>query len=440
MRVGIPQANSTTSMPRLTSPAASAASLPFSSVTRSLSSSKCSSSSALNPKSNLTRSTTGVAAQDSNATWALFTARSTSSFVERGVRARLSPVAGSYTGSVSRPSRSSHSPPIKFLTSRRFSLGCIPSSSLAAECFEVFAVEVEGGVQQVGVGVHRLTKHRLERLHLPLRALHQAAGHLLAALHTFPELGGHITEEILDQMRALLLQRRVPVDNLPVGLEALGEGAAGTLLAPDGLLDGVGVALHSPGKRPVGLGLALQHTGHALDPALGELDVPLLCFDGASNHLPVGLAERLRQPPRRLGTAFWHSFLLRPLFASILPVRHYRPRPARQARPWRREEPRSPPKSSGGGSSYHPPSSPCSSGPRGCALRPAALLRRRDGSGHLFSPPVRCLPARRERSGPCLREGKALWVAEEVRVRSKSLPCPRVRAIRSLRGRSAGRV
>jgi hypothetical protein len=47
MRVGIPHANSTTSMPRLTSPPASLASLPFSRVTRSLSSSKCSSRSIL---------------------------------------------------------------------------------------------------------------------------------------------------------------------------------------------------------------------------------------------------------------------------------------------------------------------------------------------------------------------------------------------------------
>ena len=46
-RVGIPQANSTTSMPRLTSPPASLASLPFSKVTRSRSSPKCSSRSIL---------------------------------------------------------------------------------------------------------------------------------------------------------------------------------------------------------------------------------------------------------------------------------------------------------------------------------------------------------------------------------------------------------
>jgi hypothetical protein len=95
IRVGIPHANSTTSMPRLTSPAASAASLPFSRVTRSLNSSKCSSRSALKENRTLARSTTGVAAQEENASWAFFTARSTSSFVERGVCATISPVAGS---------------------------------------------------------------------------------------------------------------------------------------------------------------------------------------------------------------------------------------------------------------------------------------------------------------------------------------------------------
>src|SRR5215213_9176619 len=204
---------------------------------------------------------------------------------------------------------------MRFLTLRPVSLDCIMSSLLAllAERFEVLTVELEGGVQQTGVGVHRLAEHRLERLHLSLRALHQAAGHLLAALHPLPELRGHIPEEALDEVRALLLERRVALDDLPVGFEALGEGAAGTLLALDRLLDGIRVALHGPGQRPVGLSLALEHAGHALDPTLGELDVPLLRVHGVANHLPVGLTERLCQPPRRLVTCLRHSFLLRPL-------------------------------------------------------------------------------------------------------------------------------
>src|SRR5215211_7449199 len=224
---------------------------------------------------------------------------------------------------------------MRFLTLRPVSLDCIMSSLLAllAERFEVLTVELEGGVQQTGVGVHRLAEHRLERLHLSLRALHQAAGHLLAALHPLPELRGHIPEEALDEVRALLLERRVPFDDLPVSLETLGEGAAGALLALDRLLDGVRVALHGPGQRPVGLGLALEHAGNALDPALGELDVPLLGVDGVADHLPVGLAERLRQPPRRLESCLRHSLLLRPLYPDILPVRRRRMRQARHTRP-----------------------------------------------------------------------------------------------------------
>ena len=94
-RLGIPQANSTTSMPRLTSPPASFASLPFSRVTRSRSSSKCSSRSILKRKKRRALSITGVPDQPGKAARAASTALSTSSLVERGVSPITAPVAGS---------------------------------------------------------------------------------------------------------------------------------------------------------------------------------------------------------------------------------------------------------------------------------------------------------------------------------------------------------
>src|SRR5919112_47430 len=97
--------------------------------------------------------------------------------------------------------------------------------------------------------------------------------------------------------------------------------------------------------------------------------------------------------------------------------------------------------SSGGGSLHHPPSSLCPSGPRGCAHQPLRLLPARSAdSGPPSSRPVRYPPSRRDRSGLCRQEGKDHWVAEEVRVRNKSLPYPRVQAIRSLHFRSVERV
>src|SRR5215211_5248094 len=169
------------------------------------------------------------------------------------------------------------------------------------ERLEVLLVEGEGSVKQVHVRVHRLSQHLLEGVHLLLRARHQVLGDGLAVLHPLAEFGGHVPEEALDEVRTLLLERRGPLDDLPVGLQALGEGAVGALLAPERLLHDAHVGLHSPGERPVGLRLALEYAGQALDPALGELHVSLLGVHGALHHPPVGLAERLTQPPLRLG-------------------------------------------------------------------------------------------------------------------------------------------
>jgi hypothetical protein len=93
--VGAPQASSTTSMARRTSPRASGRVLPFSWVTSRDSSSNRSSSRALNRNITWARSGTGVSAQAGKASAAARTARSISSGVEYGRSAMVSPVAGS---------------------------------------------------------------------------------------------------------------------------------------------------------------------------------------------------------------------------------------------------------------------------------------------------------------------------------------------------------
>src|SRR5215216_2596588 len=194
----------------------------------------------------------------------------------------------------------------------------------SSERLEVLLVEGEGSVQQVHVGIHRLSQHLLESVHLLLRARHQVLGNGLTVVHPLPELGGHVPEEALDEVRALLLERRGPLDDLPVGLQALGQGAVGALLASERLLHHVDVGLHGPGERPVGLRLALEHPGQALDPALGGLHVPLLGVHGALHYLPVGLAERLTQPLLRLGLLlFGHTApsCSRYSLTDILPTR-----------------------------------------------------------------------------------------------------------------------
>ena len=110
--VGAPHARSTTSIPRRTSPRASGSVLPFSCVTSSDSSSKCSSSSAFSRKSTCARSGGGVSAHAGNASRAAATAWSISSPVECGRRAIVSPVAGSGMSSTCEPDDSRNAPPI----------------------------------------------------------------------------------------------------------------------------------------------------------------------------------------------------------------------------------------------------------------------------------------------------------------------------------------
>ncbi len=93
-RCGMPQANSTTSSPRVTSPWASEKTLPCSLVISRATSSRRASSSAL--KRNITRARTsgGVFDQPSNAAWAAAMASRVSSAEDSDTYRRGSPVAG----------------------------------------------------------------------------------------------------------------------------------------------------------------------------------------------------------------------------------------------------------------------------------------------------------------------------------------------------------
>ncbi|MDF3070132.1 MAG: hypothetical protein K0R38_5733 [Polyangiaceae bacterium] len=92
---GIPAANSTTSMPRVTEPRASSSTLPCSAVTSPASSSKCRSMSDLSANMTRARRSAGVADQLPKAAAAAVTACATSALVERGTSLTGMPRAGS---------------------------------------------------------------------------------------------------------------------------------------------------------------------------------------------------------------------------------------------------------------------------------------------------------------------------------------------------------
>src|SRR6266404_3049626 len=96
INVGAPQANSIHSIPRSNDPCASSLVLPFSSMINPTSSCAFASMSSRNLKSTLQRWTTGVRLHAGNALCAASTAADISSFVQRGISATASPVAGLY--------------------------------------------------------------------------------------------------------------------------------------------------------------------------------------------------------------------------------------------------------------------------------------------------------------------------------------------------------
>ena len=93
-RCGMPQANSTTSVPRVTSPAASESTLPCSSVISRARAPASRSSNSRNLNRMRARVSGGVAAQAGKAAAAALTARSTSPALAKATRRLRSPVAG----------------------------------------------------------------------------------------------------------------------------------------------------------------------------------------------------------------------------------------------------------------------------------------------------------------------------------------------------------
>ena len=91
---GRPQANSTVSSPRMTSPSASGKVLPWSRVMSAASSSRCRQTSSRKAKKTWLRAMSGVSRQAGKAALAAATAASTSAAPPRGTRAMTWPVAG----------------------------------------------------------------------------------------------------------------------------------------------------------------------------------------------------------------------------------------------------------------------------------------------------------------------------------------------------------
>jgi len=108
---GMPQATSTFSIPRRSSPRASASVFPWSSTSVSARSSWCVSSSVFSRNNGWMRSSTGREDHDSNASAPRSTATSTSAGELNGTLAIVSSVAGFFDSRCSSPSGVVHSPP-----------------------------------------------------------------------------------------------------------------------------------------------------------------------------------------------------------------------------------------------------------------------------------------------------------------------------------------
>ena len=113
-----------------TSPPASARTFPISRVIRSVSSSLCSRRSSPSRKTISPRRGAGTRRHASNASFAAWTARSTSAAPERGNDASVSPVAGTIDSNVSPPSAATHSPPMKLSSTSVVRRRAMPRSSV----------------------------------------------------------------------------------------------------------------------------------------------------------------------------------------------------------------------------------------------------------------------------------------------------------------------
>ena len=111
---GMPQANSTTSIPRTTSPRASDSTLPCSEVSSAASSSRCASSSALNRNMTRARCSGGVADQPGNAASAAAIAARVSSALANATVPLGCPVAGLNTAPSRPDPPATRRPPTKW--------------------------------------------------------------------------------------------------------------------------------------------------------------------------------------------------------------------------------------------------------------------------------------------------------------------------------------
>ncbi len=134
IRLGMPQANSTISMPRCTLARASAAVLPCSRVTRAASSSKCLTISSRKRNMTLARSTTGVSAHAGRAAAAACTAASISSALHSGTLAMTLPREGLKTSPQRLALDDFHWPPISSLTSGIWVVGFFASAVAMVVC------------------------------------------------------------------------------------------------------------------------------------------------------------------------------------------------------------------------------------------------------------------------------------------------------------------
>jgi hypothetical protein len=111
---GRPQANSTVSMPRVTSANASGNVLPWSRVMSAAISSRCRHMSSRKAKNSWLRAMSGMSRQAGKAAAAALTALSTSAAPPRGTRPMTWPVAGLYTGPVCSGGTSTGRPSIQW--------------------------------------------------------------------------------------------------------------------------------------------------------------------------------------------------------------------------------------------------------------------------------------------------------------------------------------
>ena len=180
---GMPQANSTTSRPRITSPLASEITLPCSAETTAARSSRCRSTRSRNANMIRARRVRETSCQASKAFFAVCTARSTSAGSASSTRAWTCPAAGLYTSAVRVDAPAVAAPPIqcsnvfivpRFTDSRaarvspaRRHAGPGRVLSSAAVCATGTSHQLSGDGhrrQRVGLDVHHRGPRRLPRL------------------------------------------------------------------------------------------------------------------------------------------------------------------------------------------------------------------------------------------------------------------------------------